>query len=294
MAPRVSVIVPCFNDGPLAIEAVRSVREREPVELVVVDDGSSEPDTVEALDRLRGQGTRVITRENGGLSAARMTGVEETSAPYLYPLDSDDRMAPGAAAVMADALDRNERAAFAYGDYEVFGEYTGLWVSRREFSHWAQTWANFIPVGSMVRRKALLEVGGWELRTGVEDWDLWLKLAEAGWTGVKVPRVVYERRVEGARMHAEARTRHRQLVNRLRERHPKSFGQRRELAKREGVPLRWRVTYPVIFGIRNRNLLPYRIEEPLLRRMLERNLRKSGLASSGKVPRGADVEDGGR
>jgi hypothetical protein len=146
----------------------------------------------------------------------------------------------------------------------------------------------------MVRRKALLEVGGWELRTGVEDWDLWLKLAEAGWTGVKVPRVVYERRVEGARMHAEARTRHRQLVNRLRERHPKSFGQRRELAKREGVPLRWRLTYPVIFGIRNRNLLPYRIEEPLLRRILERNLRKSGLASSGKVARGADVEDGGR
>jgi glycosyltransferase involved in cell wall biosynthesis len=270
------------------------VREPEPVELVVIDDGSSAPETLDALERLRGEGIPVVTRENGGLSAARMTGVQETEAPYVYPLDSDDRMAPGAAAAMADALDRNPRAAFAYGDYEVFGEYRGLWKSRAEFSHWAQTWANWIPVGSMVRREALLEVGGWELRTGVEDWDLWLKLAEAGWSGIKVSRVVYERRVEGTRMHAEARTRHRQLVNLLRERHPNSFGRRRALAKRERVSLAKRLTYPVIFGIRNRNWLPYRIEEPLLRRMLKRNLRKADLAGPVEVGGRPDVENGGR
>jgi glycosyltransferase involved in cell wall biosynthesis len=294
MAARVAIIVPCFNDGPLAIEAVGSVQEDEPVELVLVDDGSSEPQTLEALDRLREQGVRVITRENGGLSAARMTGVEETSAPYIYPLDSDDRMAPRAAAAMADGLDRTPRAGFAYGDYEVFGDYRGLWVSRPEFSHWAQTWANWVPVGSMVRRTALLEVGGWELRTGVEDWDLWLKLAEAGWTGVYVPRVVYERRVEGARMHAEARTRHRQLVNLLRERHPESFGRRRELAREERVPLTRRLTYPAVFAIRNRNWLPYRIEEPLVRLILGRNLRKAERAGTLEVGRRTDVEDGRR
>ncbi len=290
-APRVTVVIPCFNDGPLATEAVESVREDELVELVVVDDGSSEPETLSALDALRERGMRVITRPNGGLSAARMTGVEETSAPYVYPLDSDDHLLPGAVAAMADALDRNPRAAFAYGDYLVFGDYRGLWVSRAKFSHWSQTWANLIPVGSMVRRSALVEVGGWELRTGVEDWDLWLKLAEAGWTGVKVPRAVYERRVQGARMHAEARTRHRQLVDLLRERHPLSFGRRRELAREERVPLRRRLTYPVVFGIRNRNLLPYRMEEPLVRLILGRNLRKAERSGTLEVGERADVQD---
>jgi len=95
-------------------------------------------------------------------------------------------------------------------------------------------------------------------------------------------------------MHAEARTRHRQLVDLLRERHPQSFGRRRELAAAEGVPLARRLAYPVIFGIRNRNWLPYRIEEPLLRRMMERNLRKAKLAGPGEVGGGSDVENGAR
>jgi glycosyltransferase involved in cell wall biosynthesis len=275
-SPRVAVVIPCFNDGPLAVEAVESARGAEPVELVVVDDGSTDPGTAAALDGLRGRGVRVIARENGGLSAARMTGVEATSAPYVYPLDSDDRLEPGGPGALADALDANPRAGFAYGDYEVFGSYRGRWASPERFSLWAQTWANFIPVGSLIRRTALLDVGGWELRTGVEDWDLWLKLGEAGWEGVRVPRVVYQRRVEGARMHAEARKRHRQLVAVLAERHPRSFGRRGELARSEGVPLSRRLVYPVVFGIRNRNLLPYGIEEPLLRWALRRRLRRAG------------------
>lgn len=278
MAPRVAVIVPCFNDGPLAIEAVESVQEAEPIELVVVDDGSTEAETLAALERLRSRGVRVITQPNGGLSAARMTGVEQTAAPYVYPLDSDDRVAPDGLPAMADALDRAPDAGFAYGDFEVFGDYHGLWTSPAEFSLWAQTWANFIPVGSMVRRTALLEVGGWELRTAFEDWDLWLKLGEAGWSGVRVPRVVYHRRVQGPRMLAEARSRHRQLVELLRRRHPQSFGRRGDLAKAERVPLARRLAYPLIFGVRNRNLLPSRLEERLLRWHLERRLRKAERA----------------
>ena len=289
MAPRVAVIVPCFDDGELALEAVETARAREPLELVVVDDGSTESRTLAALQRLRDDGVRVIARENGGLSAARMSGVEATGAPFVYPLDSDDLLEPGGVEALADALERDPGAGFAYGDYEVFGDYRGRWVSPPRFSLWAQTWANFIPVGSMVRRSALLEVGGWELRTGVEDWDLWLKLGEAGWGGARVPRVVYRRRVQGARMHAEARKRHRQLVELLRERHPRSFGRRAELAKREDVPLARRLAYPVLFGARNRNLIPYRVEQPLLRRITQRALRKSELARPGEAGGGADV-----
>jgi glycosyltransferase involved in cell wall biosynthesis len=275
-SPRVAVVIPCFNDGPLAVEAVDSAQGSESAEVVVVDDGSTDPETAGALDGLRQRGVRVIARENGGLSAARMTGVEATSAPYVYPLDSDDRLEPGGVEALADALDADPRAGFAFGDYEVFGSYRGRWVSPDRFSLWAQTWANFIPVGSLVRRSALLEVGGWELRTGVEDWDLWLKLGEAGWGGARVRRVVYQRRVEGARMHAEARKRHRRLVGLLRERHPRSFGRRRELAGREGVPWTRRLAYPVVFGIRNLNLVPYAVEEPVLRWMLQRRLRRAG------------------
>jgi glycosyltransferase involved in cell wall biosynthesis len=272
--PRVCVIVSCFNDGFFTLEAVESVAEEEPVELVVVDDGSTEGHTLKALDELRDRGIRVIRRENGGPGAARMTGVENTAARYVYPLDSDDRLVPGALARMCDALETAPEAGFAYGDFEVFGEFRGLYSSPAKFSLWAQTYANFIPGLSLIRRDALVAVGGWELPHGYEDWDLWLKLGEAGWTGVKVPWVVFERRIEGSeRRFQTQRPRHRAQVEALRKRHPASFQNRRALARREGIPLRHRLAYPVIFGIRNRNLLPYRAEQLLFHTYMQRRLR---------------------
>jgi glycosyltransferase involved in cell wall biosynthesis len=286
MAPRVSVIVPCFNDGVLAIEAVDSVDEAEPVEVAVVDDGSTEAETRDALAQLEDRGIRVIHRQNGGLSAARMTGLDGTTAPYVYPLDSDDQLVPGALCAMADALERRPDAAFAFGDLEIFGDFRGLYPSPPEFSRWAQTWANFIPVGSLIRRSALEGVGAWEslgpdVPSGYEDWDLWLKLGEAGWTGVRVPGIVYRRRrVKGTRMLGRARPRHRDLLRRLRERHPATFERRRTLARAERVPLRRRLAYPVIFGIRNTNLLPYALEDRLILRYMAWRLRRAETRSA--------------
>src|SRR5688572_26595329 len=93
-APRVAVVVPCFND-PAVPEAVASIRLQEPVEVVVVDDGSTDPEGLAALDTLRAEGVRVVRQENQGLSAARMTGVRHTTAPFIFALDSDDVLAPG-------------------------------------------------------------------------------------------------------------------------------------------------------------------------------------------------------
>ena len=104
-SPRVAVIIPCYNDGALAKEAVASVTEREALELIVVDDGSTEAATLAALEELRQQGVCIIRRSNGGLSAARMTGVGATSAPYIYPLDADDLLCPNALCELAGALD---------------------------------------------------------------------------------------------------------------------------------------------------------------------------------------------
>src|ERR1700733_3156271 len=151
MSARVAVIVPCFNDGATLREALASIREQEPVELLVIDDGSSDPATLALFEALRAEGGHVLARENGGLSAARMSGVAATSAPYIFPLDADDALVPGALAAMADALERCPRAGFAYGDYEVFGEYRGLQRSPARFDPWAMTYANFIPVSSLIR-----------------------------------------------------------------------------------------------------------------------------------------------
>ena len=64
------------------------------------------------LDELSSQGVRVARhKENRGVGPARQTGLRETSAPYVFPLDADDLAVPGALAAMAERLDADPAAA---------------------------------------------------------------------------------------------------------------------------------------------------------------------------------------
>ncbi len=263
---RVAVIIPCFNDGTLAVEAVASVRESEPVEVVVVDDGSTAAATLTRLDDLRRSGVRVVRRDNGGPGAARMTGLHATSAPFVYVLDSDDLLEPGALAAMADTLAGDPQAGFTWGDYSVFGEYEGSYRSPRAFLPWTLTYVNPYPVCSMFRRDVLERVGGWKDR-GYEDWDLLVRLAGKGVAGARTDRVVYHRRLHGdTRVQVQARLRHRELFADIRRGNAGVFARRRDLRRQERPPAWKRIVYPVMFG--RRAVVPVRVEALMIRAML--------------------------
>jgi len=243
---RVAVVVPCFNDGETLPETLRSLDGEEAHELVVVDDGSSEPETVAALAELEERGIRVVRRPNGGLSAARMTGVEATKAPYILPLDADDAVAPGALAALADALDAAPEAAVAWGDVDIWGEQSARVLPARSLDPWLLTYLNDVPVASLVRREALLAVGGWSMGSGYEDWDLWLGLAERGFRGVHVDRPTFRYRRRSGRMLDNCSPQHGVLYAKLRSRHPAAFAERPARRRRSTAPLRARLLYPAI------------------------------------------------
>lgn len=243
---RVAVIVPCFNDGETLGQTIDSVRAQEDVELVVVDDGSDDAATLEGFARLEQEGTRVIHQANAGLSAARMAGVHATTAPYVLALDADDALEPGAASVLADALDANPGAAVAWGDVGLFGEATGKRRLAHRLDPWAITYVNELPVNALIRREALLAAGGWQLRHGYEDWDLWMGLAEQGAVGIRVPRVLSRYRVRRTRMLAAAATRHEELAAELRARHEDLYAARRRNWLRSRAPWRLKLLGPAI------------------------------------------------
>ena len=89
-APRVSVIIPAYNSGPLVEEAIGSAlaQTRPPAEVVVIDDGSTD-DTAERLARF-GPPVRVIRQANGGVSAARNRGLAAATGAFVAFLDADD------------------------------------------------------------------------------------------------------------------------------------------------------------------------------------------------------------
>jgi glycosyltransferase involved in cell wall biosynthesis len=252
--PRIAVIVPCFNDGPLAQQALASLAAQEAAEVVVIDDASSEPATLQALEALRREGIHVIRHEvNLGLSGARMTGLRATAARFVFPLDSDDLLVPGALRALADVLEHDPRVAVAFGDYEEFGERSRTCRVPQSLDAFRIAYRNEYPVSSMFRREALSRVGGWRDvggLVGYEDWHLWMSLAEHGERGVHVGpgQVVLRRRIGASRMLGDAGSRHRELYGHLRRLHPRLFSEIAAHRARTDLPLTGRWLYPILYG----------------------------------------------
>jgi len=247
--PTVAVVIPCFNDGATLEEAVDSARRQGPhVDVVVVDDGSTEPATIEVFKRLEQAGTRVVSQPNSGLSAARMRGVEESEGPYVFALDADDRLTSGILGRLVDVLERHPEAVAAWGDYRVFGDVEYVQRTSESLAPWQLSYQNDLPACALLRRRALLDVGGWQepSRFGYEDWDLWMALAEHGWRGIGLPEVVYEYRVQGPRLLAASAARHEEIYDALRARHPRLFAERRRAWRQSPAPWLLRIALPLI------------------------------------------------
>jgi glycosyltransferase involved in cell wall biosynthesis len=260
---RIAVIIPCYREGDLVLDAVHSVREHEPIELVVVDDGSDDEPTQASLERLESDGVRVVRHDrNRGLSAARSTGLEVTRAPYVFPLDSDDLAVPYVLGQMANRLDEHPEAAVCYGDYVEFGGLERIRAVPTRIDPFRLAYTNEYPASALFRRNVLEGVGGWTPIEAYEDWHLWMTLAERGMTGLHFGfgLITYRRRLGRQRMLAKAKAFHPRLYARLRADHPRLFNEVAVNRRRSRLhPARKRL-YPIIYGSRARFSWEYRVK----------------------------------
>jgi glycosyltransferase involved in cell wall biosynthesis len=252
---RIAVIIPCYRDGALTAQAVESVKEREPVELVVVDDGSDDAATREALARLESDGVRVVRHDrNLGLPEARQTGLRATSAPFVFPLDADDLAVPGVLGLMADRLESEPEAVVCFGDYAEFGHSDLIRAVPTQIDPFRLAYTNEYPVSALYRRATLEAVGAWQPVGAYEDWHLWMTLAERGLQGVHlgVGMITYRRRLHGDRMLTVAKLAHRRLYHRLRADHPDLFRDLQAHRRRSRLNPARKLLYPLVYGGRPR------------------------------------------
>src|SRR3954447_6120103 len=131
----ITVVIACFNYGRFVAEAVESARVQD-AHVVVVDDGSTDPQTHAALDGLPDD-VEVLRQENAGVCAARNAGLTRATTPYVLALDADDRLAPGALRAMRAPLDADPALGFAYGCQRFFGEWARRPRNVRSSTAWA-------------------------------------------------------------------------------------------------------------------------------------------------------------
>lgn len=125
----VSVIIPVYNRPTQLREAVASVLEQDyrPIEIIIVDDGSTDDVThvtAEELARQFSQEIRLISQLNGGPGTARETGRRVARGEFIQYLDSDDVLLPGKFTSQVAALNAAPDADVAYG-VTLFRDHTG-------------------------------------------------------------------------------------------------------------------------------------------------------------------------
>ena len=210
-APRVAVVVPCFEDGELLVDAVASV-ERSidlPHELIVVDDGSRDPGTVAVLDVLEDAGYQVHRRPHAGVAAARNHGFAAAHAPFVIPLDADNRLLPGFVQPALSIFAEEPAVAAVYGDRIEIGARRGR-VEVGPFDAQRMVAGNYVDTCAVIRRQAWQACGGYDEAMplqGWEDWELWLALIARGWALRWLPLPGFEYRVRpGSMLHVLERS----------------------------------------------------------------------------------------
>ena len=181
---RVNVVVPCFNLGAYVEEAVGSALSQTYPDVVVtvVDDGSTDPQTRRVLDGLSDPRVRVVRRGNGGLGAARNSGIRATESEYVLPLDADDVLRPTFVERAVAVLRARPEVRIVYSLVEEFGERSGP-MEIPEYSLAEMLRRNLIVCTGLFRRADFDRTRGYSetmSHLGWEDWNLWLSLIELG------------------------------------------------------------------------------------------------------------------
>jgi len=193
-APRISVIVPVLNAGTDLERALASVaaQRRDDVEVVCVDDGSTDTATLAILDEAtKRPGITVHRTPNRGPSAARNLAIEHARGSYVLPLDADDWLAPDYLAKTAPILDAEPDVGIVHTWIGLVGGHHGVWRTGR-FALPDLLVRCTIHVTSLYRRALWVDVGGYdpEFVETAEDWDFWLRAVSRGWTARAVPEVL--------------------------------------------------------------------------------------------------------
>jgi glycosyltransferase involved in cell wall biosynthesis len=196
--PKISVLIPCYNLGEFLDEAVDSVlgQTYQNFEIVVVDDGSTDAATNSLLADYQRPKTRVIRAAHAGVSAARNLAIAQTTGPYLCALDADDRLEPSYFEKAVAVLDAEPATTFVSCWLRTFGDEHWEWKPDR-CDPPSLLWEDTILTASLVRRSAMVVVGGYDTQMpiqGLEDWDLWLTLVERGYRGVILREVLFNYR----------------------------------------------------------------------------------------------------
>lgn len=178
MHPKISIIVPTYNQAEYLDECLQSVLDQTYTdwECIIVDDGSTD-DTEKLIEHwlLKDERFKYSKKTNGGVSSARNLGIQKATAEWILPLDGDDKIAPQYLELASKEFYKNPDLIYCKAAF--FGNTTGDF-KLEDFSFDILLLNNLFFCTSFFKKEAWLKTNGYDekLVHGFEDWDFWIEL----------------------------------------------------------------------------------------------------------------------
>ena len=200
--PIVSIIIPCFNHGKYINEAINSIdinKVNYPLEIIIVDDGSTDENTKNEINQLITKGFHVIKQENGGPAKARNTGIAASSGKYILPIDADNKIKPEYINKSVPILETKE--------YDIVYAKPIFWNEHKKvkrkfkvkpFDELSYVTGNFADACAIFCRYVWEKNNGYDERIpfyGFEDWEFWINAGSKGFKFKFINEYLYYYRI---------------------------------------------------------------------------------------------------
>jgi glycosyltransferase involved in cell wall biosynthesis len=196
---KVSVIVPCYNQGQFLTEALESVMNQtyNDWECIVINDGSADNTNEIANEWLsRDDRFKYIEIDNGGLSNARNTGIRIARGEFILPLDADDKISKDYIELAISEFNNDPTLKLVYCKAEKFGNEHGPW-KLRAYSLKKLAFINMIFCSALFRKTEWERVGGYDVNMvyGIEDWEFWISILKNGGNVKQIDKIGFYYRI---------------------------------------------------------------------------------------------------
>lgn len=215
--PKISVIIPCYNQGQYIDDAVNSVLNQtyQNFEIIIVNDGSADELTNQKLKDYNKPKSKVIQTENKGVSAARNTAIHNSSGEYILPLDADDKLEKTYIEKALNIIEKNKNTKIVYSDLKLFGDINKE-QKLPEFNNNLFFTQNIIHVSGLFRIEDYQKTGGYDenIKEGLEDWEFWISMLKNGGEVYKInePLLLYRQHKASRQLKLDNNSKRKEMV----------------------------------------------------------------------------------
>ena len=196
MSKKVSIIVPCYNQGEYLGDCLDSVlaQSYQDWECIIINDASVD-NTEEIARKYCVYDSRFLyihLSKNQGVSYSRNIGIKNSHGQFILPLDGDDKIGPTYLEKAIECFSDDPELKLVYCIAMKFGRKNGIY-NLPNYDYDQLIWGNQIICSAFFKRIDFDKTEGYNvnMKEGLEDWDFWLSLLKRGDKVYQIPEVLF-------------------------------------------------------------------------------------------------------